>query len=649
MNYISLKDQQRGRRKRDAGRRRLRPTVITLEGRTLLSTTWTVNSLADDGSAGTLRYEIDHADATPGDNIIDFSVSGTISLDSQKGQLELNNTSGGAQTITISGPAGGVTIGGGGKTGVFQIDSGVTANLSGLTITDGNSGSDSGGGLYNNGGTTTLTDCTFSGNHTSNLGGAIFTSGGNLSLSNCTLASNTAGISGGAIDAQGPVTVTNSTFSDNQATTGGGGAIDNYSNVYTVKIGDSILAGNSCPVGPNVSNGVVSLGHNLVGNADDSSGWIASDLTGTSTNPLNPLLAPLGNYGGPTPTMALLPGSPAIGQGASGAGMPAFDQRGEPRAGHIDIGAFQSQGFILMVVAGGTPQSAAVGAAFSNALAVTVTANNPVEPVNGGIVSFAAPLMGGAAATLSDAAASIAGGVASVTATANSSMGRYLVSATASGAAPAGAFVLTNTPASKLGQTPPGNVVQQFDNLTSLRAAIAYANSHPGPDTITFDPAPSGKARRIIKLRGGPLVLTNPATTTFIGPGARRLTIQGDGKSRVLDIEGGSLALSGVTITGGNAGKGNGGGILNDGGTLWLDHVVLRGNRARVGGGLFNDGTTTLTDVVLRGNTARMGSGVFNTRSATLSGLDLSSPASTGQTLVDDLKGKGGAAGRRRH
>ena len=147
----------------------------------------------------------------------------------------------------------------------------------------------------------------------------------------------------------------------------------------------------------------------------------------------------------------------------------------------------------------------------------------------------------------------------SVTATANTSIGTYLVSATANGALPVN-FVLLNTPAPKLGQTPPGNVVQQFDNLTSLRSAIAYANNHTGPDTITFDPAPSRRARRIIKLRGGPLVLTNPATTTIIGPGARRLTIQGDGKNRVFDIEGGSLALSGVTITGGNAGTGDGGG-----------------------------------------------------------------------------------------
>ena len=69
---------------------------------------------------------------------------------------------------------------------------------------------------------------------------------------------------------------------------------------------------------------------------------------------------------------------------------------------------------------------------------------------------------------------------------------------------------------------------------------------------------------------------------------------------------GGSLALQGVTISGGRGGRG--GGIRNDGGTLALDRVALRGNRAGVGGGLFNDGNAVLTDVVIAGNSARVGS-----------------------------------------
>ena len=102
------------------------------------------------------------------------------------------------------------------------------------------------------------------------------------------------------------------------------------------------------------------------------------------------MLAPLGNYGGPTQTMALLPGSPAIDAGTSGPGIPTTDQRGLGRVGAVDIGAFESQGFTLTVVAGSTPQTSTIGTAFANPLAVTVTANNPIEPVNGGVVSFVA-------------------------------------------------------------------------------------------------------------------------------------------------------------------------------------------------------------------------------------------------------------------
>ena len=45
---------------------------------------------------------------------------------------------------------------------VFQVDAGVTASISGLTISGGNAGK--GGGLYNDGGNVTLTNCTVSGN-----------------------------------------------------------------------------------------------------------------------------------------------------------------------------------------------------------------------------------------------------------------------------------------------------------------------------------------------------------------------------------------------------------------------------------------------------------------------------------------------------
>ena len=86
------------------------------------------------------------------------------------------------------------------------------------------------------------------------------------------------------------------------------------------------------------SLGIVSFrsaGHNLA--SDRSCPFrLPSDLQNT-----NPLLGPLANNGGPTDTLALLPGSPAINAGGS-VGCPATDQRGVPRPpGHCDIGAFQ--------------------------------------------------------------------------------------------------------------------------------------------------------------------------------------------------------------------------------------------------------------------------------------------------------------------
>ena len=70
-----------------------------------------------------------------------------------------------------------------------------------------------------------------------------------------------------------------------------------------------------------------SQGNNLIGTTNNSSGWLAGDRKGSVAAPLNPLLGPLQNNGGPTPTMALLSGSsPALDAGISG-GL-TFDQRG---------------------------------------------------------------------------------------------------------------------------------------------------------------------------------------------------------------------------------------------------------------------------------------------------------------------------------
>ena len=125
------------------------------------------------------------------------------------------------------------------------------------------------------------------------------------------------------------------------------------------------------------------------------------------------------------------------------------DQRGKPLdTPHPDIGAFQSQGFTLTPVAGSTPQFATTGTAFTNPLAVTVAAKNSVEPVAGGVLTFAAPASGTSAKLSSTTATIGSKGVASVTATANATVGSYTVTASAGGGNATAKFALTNTSSS---------------------------------------------------------------------------------------------------------------------------------------------------------------------------------------------------------
>src|SRR4029077_3033435 len=113
-------------------------------------------------------------------------------------------------TEKILGPKAGVTVSGGGNSRVFQVDGGVTASISGMTITGGNSGTFSNGGGLANFGTTTLSDCTVSGNTAQffSFGGGVY-NGGTLAMVNCTVSGNSVsgfggGVSSGTFGNYGP-------------------------------------------------------------------------------------------------------------------------------------------------------------------------------------------------------------------------------------------------------------------------------------------------------------------------------------------------------------------------------------------------------------------------------------------------------------
>jgi hypothetical protein len=87
----------------------------------------------------------------------------------------------------------------------------------------------------------------------------------------------------------------------------------------------------------------VSSGYNIIGNnADAGINAQPTDQIGTPGAPIDPLLGTLADNGGPTLTLALQPGSPAINRGDPAA--PPQDQRGYGRLGVPDVGAFEFNG-----------------------------------------------------------------------------------------------------------------------------------------------------------------------------------------------------------------------------------------------------------------------------------------------------------------
>jgi CSLREA domain-containing protein len=201
----------------------------------------------------------------------------------------------------------------------------------------GNSAGGYGGGIYLGASAATahVTSSTFSGNSSANRGGGIGSSG-TLTVMNSTFSGNSASVAGGGIDnAAGMTTVTNSTFSGNSAGIAGGG-IYKFGGTGPVTLKNTIVA--NSPAGGNCSGDITNSGSNLDSGA--TCGWGSNNGSQSNTNPR---LGPLANNGGPTQTMALLAGSPAIDAGAN-AGCPATDQRGvtRPQGSQCDIGAYES-------------------------------------------------------------------------------------------------------------------------------------------------------------------------------------------------------------------------------------------------------------------------------------------------------------------
>jgi predicted outer membrane repeat protein len=348
-----------------------RPAMFTesLERRMLL-TSVVVNTVLDQidaagSSTVSLRDAIAIANASSTPTTITFSPTvfatpKTITLNGTELSPGQNS-----QLQTITGPAAGVTISGNGKSRVLAVGNFNTGNvaISRMSIVDGDPigpSTNVGGGIYNQG-NLSLTDVTVSGNTSPGDGGGIessliFAAHTSLTLTNVTISGNKSGSGngngGGGLRCDGNVLLRDVTISGNSAANNGGGiSVGNAS----ISIGNTIVAGNAATgSGPDVIGTFTSVGHNLVGKTDGSTGWISSDLKGTIAKPLNAELGSLANNGGPTLTEVPRAGSPVIGAGSISL-IPAgitTDQRGLPRTvnGKVDIGAVEVQAAVAVTI-----------------------------------------------------------------------------------------------------------------------------------------------------------------------------------------------------------------------------------------------------------------------------------------------------------
>lgn len=223
-----------------------------------------------------------------------------------------------------------------------------------MTITDctiaGNMASQ-GGGILNSG-PLTITGSTISGNTTTAVvgqGGGVMNQD-TMTLTNTTIVNNAASQGGGVFTfGEGPASFLNCTITGNTASgaffSDGGGIHCGIGNPV-VNLKNTLVARNTSDTGPDINGAVTSMGHNLIGIANGASGLVTSDLGGSKEHPIDPVLGALQDNGGPTATLALLPGSPAVDAGDN-AGAPDFDQRGSGFirivGGTIDIGAVEAQ------------------------------------------------------------------------------------------------------------------------------------------------------------------------------------------------------------------------------------------------------------------------------------------------------------------
>ncbi len=501
-----------------------------------------------DSGPGSLRQAI--LDSSSGDTILfDASLSGTSIL-LTSGQLLLTNL----LIIDASTLPGGIQLNGNSSSRIFQVASGATVVLNALTLTNGAVSGYGGGINITSGGNLTLNNSTIAG-CSGNYGGGIF-NGAALTVNHSTITGCSAGYEGGAIASSSFFTVNNSTITGCSAPFYESAGISTWGGM---SLNNSIVAGNAPG---NISGGYG--GANNITSGD-------------------PQLAPLGNYGGPTPTLPPLPGSPAIDAGNDSAtNTVATDQRGYSRnaGAHVDIGAVELQTPALVVTTNADAGTGSLRQLVSQADVSTTITFAP------GLSGQTILLMSGQI-PLNKKFLAIDGSALTNSILLNGNAASRLFE------------VSTNASVSLSGLTLTNGLDLNATALTGGGAGGGGGGAVRNGGTLTLNQC---KVVGSLALFGGGL--RNEGTLTLNQSLVRQNSAIGNNGGGINNA--GALFLNQTTVAG-NSATNSGGGVRNAGaGSVSLSQCTLSGNAAPQGAGLSHASTSAaiLVNCTFAGNTA---------------------------------------------
>ena len=464
-------------------------------------------------------------------------------------------------------------------------------------------------GVYNDGGSATVSNSTFDHNSRSGNECDLTNTGqnGTMNIANTTFSG---GVGSGdqflANHNNGSTTITNSTFVNSSG--GGSFAIQTNGGTAPITVSNSIFNG----FGPTCQSAVIDGGYNI--SSDNSCGFATS--TGANGQTLGPNVSPqldpsgLQNNGGPTQTIALQAGSPAI-DAIPIANCPTTDQRGDPRPDNgdgavvaCDVGAFESgQATVVNTLSDSSPS----GDGFCSLREAINNANSGSDTTSGDCIvtatirfSVSGTIVLGSTLPNITAAVTIDGTGQNITVDGGGVLQVLLVNSGAS-------LNLANLAITRGFSAGNGGGVYSTGALTVSNCNFSSNTAHFGGGVFADHSA---------------LTVTN--STFDSNSAAHGGALYGFG-----DTHGGGSTLNITNTTISHNSAGSGCGVYNDGGTANVTSSTFSDNSSGDGCGIANSvGTLNVTNSTFSGNQANnargadifAGGGTANVTNSTFSG-----------------------------